>query len=165
MSTCSVYIAPDNGNSAFENRNIFVLWRRLRGSLLIPNDQNGQTVQNGSAKDWVMPDENSEKYLQGESADGQWDKLPGKHFTIKRIQEWVKRDCEGLNGPTAIKVDGKCICQPQGLNQSGNAILRITAGALPRGLHILNLLKNNISAIEGLRENLPAMFYVDSFIL
>lgn len=129
-----------------------------------------------------MPDENSEKYLQGESADGQWDKLPGKHFTIKRIQEWVndlqhcsqleesnetsvpndqvKRDFEGLNGPTAIKVDGKvttgveavkkyihisflsasattvqqsnlrsvairffqCICQPQGLNQSGNAI-------------------------------------------
>ncbi|KAK9222319.1 hypothetical protein WN944_010754 [Citrus x changshan-huyou] len=116
-------------------------------------------------KDWVMPDENPEKYLQGESADDQWDKLPSKHFTIKRIQEWVKRDSEGLNGPTAIKVDGKCICQPQGLNQSGNAILRITAGALPRGLHILNLLKNNISAIEGLRENLPAMFYVDSFIL
>lgn len=76
-----------------------------------------------------MPDENPEKYLQGESADDQWDKLPSKHFTIKRIQEWVndlqhcsqleesnetsvsndqvKRDSEGLNGPTAIKVDGK----------------------------------------------------------
>ena len=128
-----------------------------------------------------MPDENPEKYLQGESADDQWDKLPSKHFTIKRIQEWVndlqhcsqleesnetsvsndqvKRDSEGLNGPTAIKVDGKVtsgveavkkyiyiffeclgrnssavksqischpifqwICQPQALNQSGNAI-------------------------------------------
>ncbi|KAA8526454.1 hypothetical protein F0562_008343 [Nyssa sinensis] len=38
------------------------------------------------------------------------------------------------------------------LNLSGNTIGRITAGALPRGLHILNLSKNKISAIEGLRE-------------
>ncbi|KAK6918946.1 Leucine-rich repeat [Dillenia turbinata] len=38
------------------------------------------------------------------------------------------------------------------LNLSGNAIVRITAGALPRGLHLLNLSKNKISAIEGLRE-------------
>ncbi|XP_042520285.1 uncharacterized protein LOC122093832 isoform X2 [Macadamia integrifolia] len=38
------------------------------------------------------------------------------------------------------------------LNLSGNAIARITAGALPRGLHVLNLSKNNISIIEGLRE-------------
>ncbi|XP_068667598.1 uncharacterized protein [Aristolochia californica] len=38
------------------------------------------------------------------------------------------------------------------LNLSGNAIVRITAGVLPRGLHVLNLSKNNISAIEGLRE-------------
>ncbi|KAL8088125.1 hypothetical protein AgCh_038047 [Apium graveolens] len=38
------------------------------------------------------------------------------------------------------------------LNLSGNAIVRINAGALPRGLHILNLSKNNISTIEGLRE-------------
>ncbi|KAK4784156.1 hypothetical protein SAY86_018524 [Trapa natans] len=38
------------------------------------------------------------------------------------------------------------------LNLSGNAIVRITAGALPRGLHVLNLSKNHISAIEGLRE-------------
>jgi hypothetical protein len=30
--------------------------------------------------------------------------------------------------------------------------VRITAGALPRGLHMLNLSKNNISTIEGLRE-------------
>lgn len=30
--------------------------------------------------------------------------------------------------------------------------VRITAGALPRGLHVLNLSKNKISAIEGLRE-------------
>lgn len=38
------------------------------------------------------------------------------------------------------------------LNLSGNAIVRITAGALPRGLHTLNLSKNSISTIEGLRE-------------
>ncbi|MED6163662.1 hypothetical protein PIB30_082188 [Stylosanthes scabra] len=38
------------------------------------------------------------------------------------------------------------------LNLSGNAIVRITAGALPRGLHVLNLSRNNISTIEGLRE-------------
>ncbi|XP_043689087.1 uncharacterized protein LOC122640047 isoform X2 [Telopea speciosissima] len=38
------------------------------------------------------------------------------------------------------------------LNLSGNSIVRITAGALPRGLHVLNLSKNNISVIEGLRE-------------
>ncbi|XP_010530539.1 PREDICTED: uncharacterized protein LOC104826020 [Tarenaya hassleriana] len=38
------------------------------------------------------------------------------------------------------------------LNLSGNAIVRITAGALPRGLHLLNLSKNSISTIEGLRE-------------
>ncbi|KAL3820988.1 hypothetical protein ACJIZ3_006893 [Penstemon smallii] len=38
------------------------------------------------------------------------------------------------------------------LNLSGNAIVRITAGALPRGLHILNLARNNISTVEGLRD-------------
>ncbi|KAH0969064.1 hypothetical protein GBA52_029065 [Prunus armeniaca] len=38
------------------------------------------------------------------------------------------------------------------VNLSGNSIVRITAGALPRGLHMLNLSKNNISTIEGLRE-------------
>ncbi|XP_041003650.1 uncharacterized protein LOC121249062 [Juglans microcarpa x Juglans regia] len=38
------------------------------------------------------------------------------------------------------------------LNLSGNAIARITAGALPRGLHMLNLSRNNISTIDGLRE-------------
>ncbi|WOL12989.1 putative serine/threonine-protein kinase [Canna indica] len=38
------------------------------------------------------------------------------------------------------------------LNLSGNAIIRITTGALPKGLHMLNLSKNNISVIEGLKE-------------
>ncbi|CAL0303930.1 unnamed protein product [Lupinus luteus] len=38
------------------------------------------------------------------------------------------------------------------INLSGNAIARITTGSLPRGLHVLNLSKNNISTIEGLRE-------------
>ncbi|GMG98643.1 hypothetical protein Nepgr_000483 [Nepenthes gracilis] len=34
----------------------------------------------------------------------------------------------------------------------GNSILRITGGALPRRLHLLNLSKNKISTLEGLRE-------------
>ncbi|XP_050205440.1 uncharacterized protein LOC126655348 [Mercurialis annua] len=38
------------------------------------------------------------------------------------------------------------------LNLSGNSIVRITAGSLPRGLHMLNLSKNKLSNIEGLRE-------------
>ncbi|KAK7263582.1 hypothetical protein RJT34_31174 [Clitoria ternatea] len=38
------------------------------------------------------------------------------------------------------------------LNLSGNAIVRITSGSLPRGLHSLNLSRNSISTIEGLRE-------------
>ncbi|XP_031492728.1 uncharacterized protein LOC116259186 [Nymphaea colorata] len=38
------------------------------------------------------------------------------------------------------------------VNLSGNAIVRIAAGALPKGLHVLNLSKNYISTIEGLRE-------------
>ncbi|XP_038887402.1 uncharacterized protein LOC120077552 isoform X2 [Benincasa hispida] len=38
------------------------------------------------------------------------------------------------------------------LNLSANSIGKITAGALPRGLHSLNLSKNNIATIEGLRE-------------
>ncbi|CAA3020417.1 phosphatase 1 regulatory subunit [Olea europaea subsp. europaea] len=46
------------------------------------------------------------------------------------------------------------------LNLSGNAIVRITAGALPRGLHILNLSRNNISTIEGLRD-LPRLRVLD----
>lgn len=38
------------------------------------------------------------------------------------------------------------------LNLSGNAIVHITPGSLPKGLHMLNLSKNKISAIEGLRD-------------
>lgn len=38
------------------------------------------------------------------------------------------------------------------LNLSGNSIVRITSGSLPRGLHMLNLSKNNIAIIEGLRD-------------
>ncbi|KAI5567991.1 hypothetical protein BDE02_13G128200 [Populus trichocarpa] len=38
------------------------------------------------------------------------------------------------------------------LNLSGNSIVRISAGALPRGLHMLNLSRNNISTVEGLHE-------------
>ncbi|XAR48550.1 hypothetical protein NMG60_11031404 [Bertholletia excelsa] len=38
------------------------------------------------------------------------------------------------------------------VNLSGNSIVHLTPGSLPKGLHTLNLSKNNISTIEGLRE-------------
>ncbi|XP_020573124.1 uncharacterized protein LOC110019689 [Phalaenopsis equestris] len=38
------------------------------------------------------------------------------------------------------------------LNLSGNSIVRVAPGSLPKGLHMLNLSKNNISSIEGLRD-------------
>ncbi|GKC14293.1 leucine-rich repeat-containing protein, partial [Tanacetum coccineum] len=38
------------------------------------------------------------------------------------------------------------------VNLSGNSIVQITPGSLPKGLHILDLSRNKISVIEGLRE-------------
>ncbi|KAL8514022.1 hypothetical protein ACS0TY_013223 [Phlomoides rotata] len=38
------------------------------------------------------------------------------------------------------------------VNLSGNLIGHITPGSLPKGLHLLNLSRNKISSIEGLRE-------------
>lgn len=38
------------------------------------------------------------------------------------------------------------------INLSGNSIVRITSGSLPKSLHVLDLSRNKITAIEGLRE-------------
>ncbi|OVA14223.1 Leucine-rich repeat [Macleaya cordata] len=38
------------------------------------------------------------------------------------------------------------------INLSGNSIVHITAGSLPKGLHTLNLSRNKIVVIDGLRE-------------
>ncbi|XP_042005844.1 uncharacterized protein LOC121754569 [Salvia splendens] len=38
------------------------------------------------------------------------------------------------------------------VNLSGNLIVHITPGSLPKGLHVLNLSRNKISTIEGLRD-------------
>lgn len=38
------------------------------------------------------------------------------------------------------------------VNLSGNLIVHITPGSLPKGLHVLNLSRNKISSIEGLRD-------------
>ncbi|GFY85841.1 outer arm dynein light chain 1 protein [Actinidia rufa] len=38
------------------------------------------------------------------------------------------------------------------VNLSGNSIVHVTTGSLPKGLHILNLSRNKISTIEGFRE-------------
>ncbi|KAK6115097.1 hypothetical protein DH2020_007366 [Rehmannia glutinosa] len=38
------------------------------------------------------------------------------------------------------------------VNLSGNFIVHVTPGSLPKGLHVLNLSRNKINTIEGLRE-------------
>ncbi|XP_078447716.1 uncharacterized protein LOC144716477 [Wolffia australiana] len=38
------------------------------------------------------------------------------------------------------------------LDLAGNNIMRMSTGAFPRGLHVLNLSRNSIAAIEGVRE-------------
>ncbi|XP_074280131.1 uncharacterized protein LOC141605320 [Silene latifolia] len=38
------------------------------------------------------------------------------------------------------------------VNLSNNSIVQITSGSLPRGLHVLDLSKNRINSIDGLRE-------------
>ncbi|KAK4746106.1 hypothetical protein SAY87_012418 [Trapa incisa] len=45
-----------------------------------------------------------------------------------------------------------CFFGLKSVNLSGNSIVRITPGSLPKGLHVLNLSRNKISIIEGLRE-------------
>ncbi|XP_010323777.1 uncharacterized protein [Solanum lycopersicum] len=114
-----------------------------------PPDENFDTDNYvGSAKDWILPgmDEvNMKRHVNGESTFFRWNELTGNDFKTKRIEEWVTdlQHCGRFeetddfsvpeNGPEVQKV-------------------RITAGALPRGLHILNLSRNSISVIEGLRE-------------
>ncbi|XP_021900611.1 uncharacterized protein LOC110816646 isoform X2 [Carica papaya] len=45
-----------------------------------------------------------------------------------------------------------CFSSLRSVNLSNNFIVRITPGYLPKGLHVLNLSRNKISTIEGLRE-------------
>lgn len=45
-----------------------------------------------------------------------------------------------------------CFSNLRSVNLSANFIVHITQGSLPKGLHMLNLSKNKISTIEGLRE-------------
>ncbi|KAL3340097.1 hypothetical protein AABB24_028619 [Solanum stoloniferum] len=44
------------------------------------------------------------------------------------------------------------LCSLRSVNLSGNFIVQITPGSLPKGLHVLNLSRNKIHTIEGLRE-------------
>lgn len=44
------------------------------------------------------------------------------------------------------------LCSLRSVNLSGNLIVQITPGSLPKGLHVLNLSRNKIHTIEGLRE-------------
>lgn len=55
------------------------------------------------------------------------------------------------DGLVALKID-RHFCILVNFSVCSLVSVRITAGALPRGLHTLNLSKNNISTIEGLRE-------------
>ncbi|KAJ9560731.1 hypothetical protein OSB04_005891 [Centaurea solstitialis] len=128
----------------------------------------------GSAKDWIVPgvDESSKaKNVQEDHLVSQWDGLASRDFKIKRIEKWVmdldytpaaKKYISSLSrsSSAAHLANHGLVAIPllipfaslKELNLSGNAIVRITAGVLPRGLHILNLSKNSISVIEGLRE-------------
>ncbi|KAG9131123.1 hypothetical protein Leryth_024519 [Lithospermum erythrorhizon] len=45
-----------------------------------------------------------------------------------------------------------CYSSLRSVNLSGNSIVHITPGSLPKGLHVLDLSRNKISTIEGLRE-------------
>ncbi|XP_062026734.1 uncharacterized protein LOC133743012 [Rosa rugosa] len=45
-----------------------------------------------------------------------------------------------------------CFCSLRSVNLSNNFIVHITPGSLPKSLHTLDLSKNKISSIEGLRE-------------
>lgn len=44
------------------------------------------------------------------------------------------------------------LCSLRSVNLSGNFIVQITLGSLPKGLHVLDLSRNKIQTIEGLRE-------------
>ncbi|CAI0550357.1 unnamed protein product [Linum tenue] len=127
------------------------------------------------AKDWVMPEEeNLPEHLDRDFLVQQPGEFPNEDFRFRRIEAWVNdlHSCgpveetsvlladadEPVGGENstvlgrltaAVKVDDKmspvvCFMNP--------FTARITAGALPRGLHMLNLAKNSISTIEGLRE-------------
>ncbi|CAN4104864.1 unnamed protein product [Withania somnifera] len=86
-------------------------------------------------------------------------KLDGK---VKPGAESIKKYISSLsaNATSAQMINHGLVVIPflsafvslRALNLSGNSIVRITAGALPRGLHVLNLSRNSISVIEGLRE-------------
>ncbi|GLT48125.1 hypothetical protein SLA2020_217660 [Shorea laevis] len=95
-----------------------------------PSVMNGLTVTKADAK--MNPSmEAAKKYISSLSALATTAQLANQGLLIIPF----------LSGFASLRV----------LNLSGNAIVSITAGALPRGLHTLNLSKNNISTIEGLR--------------
>ncbi|CAN1232129.1 Dynein regulatory complex subunit 3 [Linum perenne] len=71
-------------------------------------------------------------------------------IVLPGIDELVSSEPTVLGRPTVAKVDDKMT--PSICFELFTFAARITAGVLPRGLHMLNLAKNNISTIEGLRE-------------
>ncbi|XP_030459433.1 uncharacterized protein LOC115679861 isoform X1 [Syzygium oleosum] len=104
-----------------------------------PNDQNKREypVLNGLTTAKVEPkvslgNEAAKRYISSLSASATTAQLANHGLVVIPF----------LSAFTSLKM----------LNLLGNNIVRIIAGALPRGLHMLNLSKNQISTIEGLRE-------------
>ncbi|GKV11410.1 hypothetical protein SLEP1_g22671 [Rubroshorea leprosula] len=109
-------------------------------------------------KDWVLPitDEvKSVKNLQEQLSTKCWDEAISSDFKFKQIEEWVN-DIQHYSSveetDDLFHSNDDVNREPSSMN--GLTVTRaasVTAGALPRGLHILNLSKNNISTIGGLR--------------
>ncbi|KAE8656276.1 hypothetical protein F3Y22_tig00117005pilonHSYRG00306 [Hibiscus syriacus] len=103
----------------------------------------------------------------------QWVAFPTPSSSFTRVDEWVRdletqssqpaddvNDEEGITFPpspdTGIGLKAIPIISGfsslRSVNLSNNFITHITPGSLPKGIHILNLSRNKISTIEGLRE-------------
>ncbi|XVE49806.1 hypothetical protein DITRI_Ditri01bG0111300 [Diplodiscus trichospermus] len=87
-----------------------------------------------------------------------------ENFELSHPSDHVKVEPAASNGLTAEKADVQVTPGMEAAKRYMSSLsasattaqlanhARITSGALPRGLHMLNLSKNNICTIEGLRE-------------
>ncbi|KAE8668172.1 Adenine nucleotide alpha hydrolases-like superfamily protein isoform 1 [Hibiscus syriacus] len=107
-----------------------------------------------SAKDRIAPVSDEVKILREEPA------CPSEEskdtFELSHPKDQVRVEPAVLNGLTAAKVDVKTRTDIEAakryISYLPRKCNRITAGALPRGLHMLDLSRNNISTIESLHE-------------
>lgn len=89
-------------------------------------------------------------------------KLPARNTELPEEIAYANRVIQSLNSSSKVayisgiglKVIPKIssFSSLRSVNLSGNSIVHITPGSLPKGLHILDISRNKISVIEGLRE-------------